>query len=290
MYPYPFSYHRPATIDDALDLIGQFGEDGKVLAGGHSLLPIMKLRLAQPAHLVDITGIDDLRGIREIDGGVEIGALTTHHDILSSSLLASRVGLLPEMAHVVGDQQVRNRGTIGGTLAHADPAADYPAGVLALDATIVTIGPDGSREIAAADFFTGFLETALTSGELISAIRIPSLAEGTGFRYEKMANPASGYATVGVAAVVTLAPDGSIFGARIGITGASDVAWRATLVEEALVGTTPSDESIRAAANLAIGDQELLADVHAPAEYREQVTRNLVFRAVKIAIGNAAGR
>lgn len=287
MYPYPFSYHRPGTVADALALIGQFGEDGKVLAGGHSLLPIMKLRLAQPAHLVDITGISDLRGIREIDGGVEIGALTTHHDILTSTVLAAKVGLLPEMAHVVGDQQVRNRGTIGGTLAHADPAADYPAGVLALDATIVTIGPEGSREIAAADFFTGFLETALQSGELISAIRVPALGERTGYRYEKMANPASGYATVGVAAVVTVAEDGTISAARIGITGASDVAWRATAVETALVGATPSDESIRAAANLAIDGQELLSDVHAPADYRERVTKNLVFRAVKNAIADA---
>jgi carbon-monoxide dehydrogenase medium subunit len=289
MYPYPFSYHRPASITEALDLIGQFGDEGKVLAGGHSLLPVMKLRLAQPAHLVDITGISDLRGIREIDGGIQIGALTTHHDILSSSILAAQSGLLPEMAEVVGDQQVRNRGTIGGTLAHADPAADYPAGVLALEATIVTVGPEGSREIAAADFFTGFLETALGSSELITSIRVPSLGERTGYRYEKMANPASGYATVGVAAVATVAADGSLSTVRVGITGASDVAWRATSVEEALVGTMPSDQSIRSAAALAIGERELLSDVHAPAEYRERVTRNLVFRAVKHAIADATG-
>ena len=287
MYPYPFSYHRPGTVADALELIGSLGDDGKVLAGGHSLLPIMKLRLAQPAHLIDITGIETLRGIRETDGGVEIGALTSHHEILTSSLLNSTVGLLPEMAHVVGDQQVRNRGTIGGTLAHADPAADYPAGVLALDAQIVTVGPDGTREIAATDFFTGFLETALGSGELITAVRIPALGDRTGFRYEKMSNPASGYATVGVAAVVSVAEDGTISAARIGITGASEVAWRATAVEEALQGTVPADDAIRSAADLAIGDRDMLSDVHASADYRERVTKNLVFRSMKRAVERA---
>lgn len=288
MYPYPFTYHRPSSVAEALTLIGEFGADGKVLAGGHSLLPVMKLRLAQPAHLVDITGLDDLRGIREVQGGVEIGALTTHHEILASSLLAAKAGLLPEMANVVGDQQVRNRGTIGGTLAHADPAADYPAGVLALDATIVTLGPAGTREIPASEFFTGFLETALEDGELITAIRVTTLSDSTGNRYEKMANPASGYATVGVAAVVTLDSDGSIAVAQVGITGASDVAWRATAVEQALAGTTPDDDGLRAAATLAIDGQELLSDVHAPAEYRERVTRNLVFRALKRAIASAS--
>jgi len=290
MYPYPFSYHRPGTLSDALTLIGELGDEGKVMAGGQSLLPIMKLRLAQPAHLIDITGIEDLNGIREVDGGVEIGALVTHRDILTSPVLAAKVGLLTEMAHVVGDQQVRNRGTIGGTLAHADPAADYPAGMLALDATIVAIGPDGSREIAATDFFTGLLETSLNAGELISAVRVPVLGDRTGFRYEKVANPASGYATVGVAAVVTVADDGSISDARIGITGASDVAWRAVAVESALVGTTPSDESLREAAKLAIDNQDMMSDVHASAEYRERVTRNLVFRAVKHAIADATGQ
>lgn len=288
MYPYPFSYHRPNSVSEALQLIGEFGDEGKVLAGGHSLLPIMKLRLAQPAHLVDITGLDDLRGITAQDGGVRIGALATHHDILTSSLLVESAGLLPEMANVVGDQQVRNRGTIGGTLAHADPAADYPAGILALDATIVATGPDGDREIPASEFFTGFLETAIEPNELITSIQIPSLPANAGYRYEKLANPASGYAIVGVAAIVDLAADGTIASARIGITGASDVAWRATEVEEALAGASPDDATLKDAAALAVGDRELLVDVHAPAGYRDRVTKNLTFRALKAATARAS--
>ena len=288
MYPYPFSYHRPATVGEALQLIGEFGDEGKVLAGGHSLLPVMKLRLAQPTHLVDISALDDLRGVTLVDGGVSIGALSTHHDILTDPILVERFGLLPEIAQVVGDQQVRNRGTIGGTLAHADPAADYPAGILALDATIVVTGPNGEREIAATGFFTGFLQTAIESNELITAIRLTGLSKTAGYRYEKLANPASGYATVGVAAIVDLAPDGTVAAARIGITGASDVAWRASAVEDALVGVRPDDHAaIKDAAALAIGDRELLSDVHAPADYRERVTKNLVFRAVKAAAARA---
>lgn len=288
MYPYPFSYHRPASVTEALQLIEEHGEDGKVLAGGHSLLPVMKLRLAQPSHIIDITRLDDLRGITAADGSIRIGALTTHHDILTSELLAESVGLLPEMAHVVGDQQVRNRGTIGGTIAHADPAADYPAGILALDATIIATGPNGERQIPASEFFTGFLETAIEPNELVTAITIPALSPSTGFRYEKLANPASGYAIVGVAAIVDLAADGTIARARIGITGASDVAWRATEVEDALVGASLDDDALKQAAALAVGDRELLVDVHAPEGYRERVTKNLVFRAVKRAAERAS--
>ncbi len=289
MYPYPFSYHRPATVSEALQLIGEYGDDGKVLAGGHSLLPVMKLRLAQPGHLVDITGLVDLRGVTAVDGGVSIGALTTHHDILTNPNLVERFGLLTEMAHVVGDQQVRNRGTIGGTLAHADPAADYPAGILALDATIIATGPDGEREIPASEFFTGFLQTAIEPNELITAIRVADLPDTAGYRYEKLANPASGYAIVGVAAIVDLAPDGNIASARIGITGASDVAWRASATEEALVGVSPDDDAtIKAAAALATEERELLSDIHAPADYRARVTKNLVFRAIRTASARAA--
>lgn len=280
MYPYPFEYHRPSSVSEALTMLGEYGDEGKLLAGGHSLLPVMKLRLAQPAHLIDITGLSDLSGIRVNGDVVEIGALTTHHDILTSSDLQQHVPLLPQMANVVGDQQVRNRGTIGGTLAHADPAADYPAGILALEAEIVTLGPNGERVIPAAEFFIGFLETALQPDEIITAIRVHVAAAGTTSRYEKLANPASGYAIVGIAAVISRDDSGTITRARIGITGASDLAWRATATESALEGTQPTVESVKAAAELAIEGRDLLEDIHAPASYRERVCKNLIGRAV----------
>ena len=287
MHPYPFSYHRPTSIDDALAMLGQFGDTGKLLAGGHSLLPVMKLRLAQPEHLIDITGLSDLSGVR-LDGDVvSIGALTTHHQLEMDAILATSAGLLPELAHVVGDQQVRNRGTLGGALAHADPAADYPAGVLALDAEIVARGPNGERTIPIDEFFVGFLTTALEPDEILTTIRVPALAANTGYRYEKLQNPASGYAIVGVAAVVTLTADGRVSAVRVGVTGAGDMAYRAQAVEDALIGATPTLDSVKTAAESAVDGIDLLSDIHAPAEYRARVTKNLVRRAVLKAVERA---
>ena len=279
MHPLPFSFHKATSIDDALTQIREHEDDGKVLSGGQSLLPVMKLRLASPGMLIDITGLDELRGIRETAGGYEIGALTSH-----STLATSNVPLLSEIATRIGDQQVRNLGTIGGALAHADPAADYPAGALALGITIVARSADGEREIAIDDFFQEFMTTALAPTELLTAIRVPALPANTGASYQKLANPASGYATAGVAAVVTLAGDGTIENARIGITGAADIAYRATTVEDALRGSTPDEASVKAAATSAVEGRTLLSDVQASAEYRAQVTPNLVRRAVLTAV------
>ena len=287
MHPYPFTYHRPASIEDALSLLGQFGDSGKLLAGGHSLLPVMKLRLAQPEHLIDITGLSDLAGVSLEGDVVSIGALTTHHQLATDPILATSAGLLAEIAHVVGDQQVRNRGTLGGALAHADPAADYPAGVLALDAEIVARGPNGERTIPIDEFFVGFLTTALEPDEILTSIRVPALAANTGYRYEKLQNPASGYAIVGVAAVVTLDANGNVSAARIGVTGAGDMAYRPQAVENALVGTIPTVDSVKAAAESAVDGIELLSDIHAPADYRARVTKNLVRRAVLKAVERA---
>ncbi|HYI25256.1 MAG TPA: xanthine dehydrogenase family protein subunit M [Thermomicrobiales bacterium] len=289
MYSYPFSYHRPGSIDEALTMLADFGDDGKMIAGGQSLLPAMKLRLAAPGHLVDITRIPELGAVRETSGGVEIGALVTHRQVASDAAISAHAGLLAEIANVVGDLQVRNLGTIGGTLAHADPAADYPAGVLALDAEIVARGPDGERTIPVSEFFLGLFTTALEPNEIVTSVRVADLPARTGYRYEKLANPASGYALVGVAAVVRLDDSGAIAEARIGITGASDVAWRPQSVESALVGATPDDATLRAAAASAIDGREMLADVHAPADYRARVTRNLVRRAVLTAASRAQG-
>jgi len=286
MHPYPFAYHRASSIEDALHLLATHADEGKLLAGGHSLLPVMKLRLAQPGHIIDITGLDELRGVRQLDSAIEIGALTTHHEVGSDPIVREHAGLLAQIAHVVGDQQVRHRGTIGGALAHADPAADYPAGVLTLDAEIIAHGPDGERVIPIADFFVGFLTTSLDPGELITGIRIPAQA-GTGFRYEKMANPASGYAIVGVAAIVSTASNGSIDDIRVGITGATDTAFRATSVEDALRGGPGDLETVKAAASKATDGKDVLGDIHAPVEYRTRITQNLTRRAILTALERA---
>lgn len=283
MHPYPFTYHRATSVDDALNLLQEYPDDGKLLAGGHSLLPAMKLRLAQPGHLIDISRLTDLRGITRDGNTITIGALTTHVQIEESDVLRDACPILPAAAHVIGDQQVRNRGTIGGVLAHADPAADYPAVVLALDATIVATSPAGEREIPIGDFFQGFLTTALRTDELLTAIRIPVLPASTGMAYQKLANHASGYAIVGIAAIVTV-KDGVVAQARIGITGAADHAYRADGVEAALTGQAANEETLKAAADRAVDGIELLDDLHAPADYRAQVTRNLTRRALQTAL------
>ncbi|MGB3306332.1 MAG: xanthine dehydrogenase family protein subunit M [Thermomicrobiales bacterium] len=287
MHPYPFDYHRATSVDEAIRLLGEHEDDGKILAGGHSLLPVMKLRLAQPAILIDITALDELRGVRLNGDTVEIGALTTHHDIETDAVLAEHLPLLPAIAHVVGDQQVRHRGTFGGTLAHADSAGDYPAGVLALGGEIVARGPNGERTIPVDEFFQGFLTTALEPNELLTSVRIPALTSATGTSYQKFANPASGYAIVGVAVVLRKGGNGAIDSIRVGITGTADAAYRATAVEEALNGTTPDDAALKAATAHATDGIEVLGDQHAPADYRARVTQNLVRRAVQDALANA---
>ncbi|HEV2073995.1 MAG TPA: xanthine dehydrogenase family protein subunit M [Thermomicrobiales bacterium] len=286
MHPYPFAYRRASTVNEALALLAS-EEEPKLLAGGQSLLPVMKLRLAQPGTLIDISEIADLRGVRLDGDTLVIGALTTHHDLETDPLIATHAPLLAEAARVVGDQQVRNRGTIGGVLAHADPAADYPAGVLALEATVTATGPNGEREIPVTGFFQGFMTSALAENELLTSIRIPILDGARGTSYQKLANPASGYAIVGVAAVVTLTADGSVGSLKLGLTGVGDVAYRATAVEEALAGQQPTAEAVKEAASHAVDGIEPLGDLHAPAAYRGKVARNLSRRAIMIAVERA---
>ena len=280
MNPAPFDYHRAASLDDAIALLQEHGDAAKLLAGGHSLLPLLKLRLAQPEHLIDIGGLQDLRGVRADGDTLRIGALTTHHALEADPILQDRCPLLAETAATIGDRQVRNRGTIGGALCHADAAADYPAAVLALDADLVARGPNGERTIPAAEFFLGFLTTALAPDEILTEIRVPALPPATGASYQKLANQASGYALVGVAAVVTLGPDGSCRRARVGITGAGSTHLRATAVEAALEGATLDDATVRAAAQTAGDGLDLLDDHHAPAPYRLRVLRGLTARAL----------
>ncbi|MDQ4099387.1 MAG: xanthine dehydrogenase family protein subunit M [Chloroflexota bacterium] len=288
MHPAPFTYHRAGSVAEALNLLQQYPEDGKLLAGGQSLLPVMKLRLAQPAHLIDISRLDELSGVRRDGDTIHVGALTTHYEIEHNEILRETCPILPEAAHVVGDQQVRNLGTLGGVLAHADPAADYPASILALDAHIIARGLDGERVIPAPDCFVGFLTTALQPHELLTEVRIPVPPAGTGMTYQKVANQASGYAVVGVAVVVNLADDGTIARSRIGITGAGDHAVRAFAVESALQGKQPDEATLRAAAESATEGIDLLDDHAAPLAYRDRVTRNLTRRALTIAVERAS--
>jgi carbon-monoxide dehydrogenase medium subunit len=285
MNPSSFDYYRPDTVNEAIALLQEHGENVKLLAGGHSLLPIMKLRLAEPEALIDLGRISALRGVSDTDGGLSIGALTTHRQVATDPMIDRRAPLLAVTARHVGDRQVRARGTIGGALAHADAAADYPAAILALDATMVAEGPSGERRIASGDFFLDFLTTALEPTEVLTRIEIPAQPDGAGWSYQKLANQASGYAIVGVAVLLVVGEDGKISEARIGGTGMAAVPWRAVEAEQALRGAAADDDSaITAAANLIDLDIEALDDLHGSAEYRRRVARGLTRRAIQEAI------
>jgi carbon-monoxide dehydrogenase medium subunit len=252
MYPASFEYHRADSVDQALALLTQYGDDSKLIAGGHSLLPVMKLRFAQPAHLIDIRRVPELAGIREEGGAVRIGATTTHAAVAASDVIRHRVPMLAEAAGRIADAQVRNMGTIGGSLAHADPAADLPAVTLALGAELRVVGRRGPRTIPVDEFFTGMFSSALASDEVLVEVRVPIPPERTGGAYEKYADPASGYAVVGVAAMVTLRDGGVVQRARVAMTGYASYAGRLTGVEEALTGKAVTPEQIEAAARRAI--------------------------------------
>jgi carbon-monoxide dehydrogenase medium subunit len=290
MIPAPFEYHAAKSLDEALRLIERHGDEAKVLAGGHSLLPLMKLRLATPRYIVDIGRLRDLSYIREEGGKIAIGALTTHADVEASALLRQKSPLLPETAGTIGDMQVRNRGTIGGSLAHADPAADYPASILALDAEIVATSKAGTRTIPATEFFVGLLTTQLRPGEILTEIRVPIFSAHTGSAYEKSYQPASGFAVVGAAAVVTLDAKGAVESVAIGMTGLADKAYRAFAAEKALRGKKPGAPEIAAAAALAAKGIEPLTDIHASAEYRTEMAAVYARRALTRAAERAGGR
>ncbi len=284
MFPAAFDYYAPASLQEA---VGLLGNGNKILAGGHSLLPLMKLRLAEPPALVDIGRIPGLDGIRDEGDTIVIGARTTHAAIERSDLLRQKVPLLCQTASVIGDLQVRSRGTIGGSLAHADPGGDFPAAIAALEAELTAVGPAGSRAIPVRDFFQGLMSTALADTEILTEIRIKALPPRTGTSYQKFANPASRYAIVGVAAVVTLGRDGTIGQAAIGITGLSDRAFRASAVESALAGKRPVESDVAPAAEQADHGQDALGDIHASERYRRHLSHVLTKRAVLEAAGRA---
>ncbi|MSS70271.1 MAG: xanthine dehydrogenase family protein subunit M [Candidatus Latescibacteria bacterium] len=286
MIPSAFDYYAPKTLARAVALLQQHGEkDARVLAGGHSLLPLMKLRLALPGAVIDLGRVPGLNAVKMSKGKIAIGAMATHYQIESSDLLKKRCPLLPETAGEIGDAQVRNRGTLGGSLAHADPAADWPAAILALDAELEVVGPGGKRTIGAADFFVDLLTTALAPGEILSQIRVTVPPKRSGGAYVKMRQAASGFALVGVAAQVTRDRDGSCAAVAIGITGTSKMAFRARAAEEALRGKRPDEAAIRAASGLATeGIDEFQEDIHASADYRRHLTQVLTQRALTKAV------
>jgi carbon-monoxide dehydrogenase medium subunit len=286
MYPAPFTYFRASSVSEAVNLLVE-NPDAKLLAGGHSLIPAMKLRLSTPSALIDIRRIPELSGIREEGDRIVIGAATVYDDIMRNELVQRTLPILPEALNVVGDLQVRNMGTIGGSLAHADPAADLPAVVLALNAELKAVGPNGERTIPVDQFFVDLFTTALEPTEVLTAISFPKPAPRTGMSYQKFANPASGYAVVGVAAVVTLGADGKVSAARVAVTGAGPYAVRRHAVENALIGQEPTADVIKQAASHASEGMTFNSDIFASEEYRAHLTRVLTERAVSRAVDQA---
>jgi aerobic carbon-monoxide dehydrogenase medium subunit len=288
MIPSEFQYFAPKTVDEAVGLLQQHGDDAKLLAGGHSLLPAMKLRLTQFGALIDVSKIDELKGIL-VNGNVKIGAGATYHAIASSEDVRLACAVLVECVAQIGDIQVRNRGTIGGSLAHADPAADLPALVLALDASVHAKGPGGERDIGAGDMFVEMLTTALEANEIITSVTFPKLGSGEGAAYEKLRHPASRYAIVGVAAYVKVGDDGKVESARVAVTGAGPKATRQGDVESALAGGDGSADAVAAAAEKAGEDMDYLGDIHASEEYRRAMVKVFTRRALTKALERARG-
>lgn len=277
MIPAPFEYAAPTSLEEALSLLAQHGEDAKLLAGGHSLVPLMKLRLAGPAMVIDLGRVPGLSGISRSDGALRIGAMTTHAAVERSAEVAGAAPALAEAAHHIGDRQVRALGTIGGSVVHGDPAADLPAVMLALGAEMVLRSRAGERTVKADDFFVGLLETAVRPDEILVEVRVPAGARSA---YEKYPNPASHYAIVGVAAALDL-QGGTVRSARLGVTGAAPVAYRARGAEKALRGQPLTEEAIGRAAEAAYDGRELLGDIHASAEYRAHLVRVFTRRVLR---------
>lgn len=290
MIPAEFEYESPKTLDEALRLLGRHGDEAKILAGGHSLLPLMKLRLAAPRYVVDIGRLRGMDYIREEKEKIAIGALVTHAQVVASELLSEKCPLLAETAAVIGDMQVRNRGTIGGSLAHADPAADYPAAILALDAEMVAQSSSGMRTIPANEFFVDLLTTAIRPGEILTEVRVPARRAGEGASYRKFHQPASGFAIVGAAARVLVGKGDRIDDISLGVTGVASKAYRATAVERALRGKAASDKMIAEACEKAAQGAEPLSDIFASAEYRREMASVFARRAITVAIERAADK
>ena len=283
MIPAKFDYVRPGSLDDAVRALADGGDDAKIIAGGQSLLPLLRLRLAFPELLVDVGGLGELQGVTDVGDALLIGARTTHYQLIHDPLVAEHCGLLAQAASTVADPAIRHRGTLGGALVHADAAGDLPAVALALDATLIARGPGGEREILIADFFVDYLTTTLRPDEILTGIRVPKLG-GWGFRYEKFHRTAQSWATVGVAALVRRS-NGSVAEARIGLTNMGTTPVRASAAEAAAAGGQASREALRAAAARADVGTNPPDDLHGAPDYRRHLARVLTGRALAAAAG-----
>ena len=287
MIPSGFEYHTPSSVEEALSLLAQH-EDAKVIAGGHSLLPMMKLRFAEPAHLVDVNGISELKGIREDGNTIRIGAMTRENELIASSIIREKCPLISDAAKLIADPQVRNRGTIGGDIAHGDPSNDHPAIMLALDARFVVKGPDGERVLPASGFFLGTFWTQLEEGELLTEIQVPVLASGTGYAFNKLKRKTGDYATAASPVVLTM--DGERCAEiRIGLTNVAPMAIRAEPAEDVLRGQVISDVLIEQAAQEVMNVCEPAEDLRGDAEYKTHMAAEMARRSIRDALARARG-
>lgn len=287
----PFDLHTPSTIDEAVRVLADCrrrGEDAKLLAGGQSLLPALNLGLAMPAHVVSLNHVAGLDSVRHDTDTLAIGARTTHAQLAASDLVQTRCPILAETAAGIGDVQVRNRGTLGGSLGHCDPAADYPAVLLLLDAEMCLTGPNGERNVAVQDFFVDYMTTSLAEDEVLTEVRVPIPSQGSGMAYRKFTRVEGGFAIVGVAASVSLRPDGMLRSVRIGLCGGAAVPVRVSAVEDGMQGRTPDDtwlDEVAAAAYAAARDP--VAELHAAADYKREMIRVFTRRAAAAALERA---
>ena len=290
MKPPSFEYFAPTTVEEAVSLLGEQPGEAKILAGGQSLVPLLNMRLARPAALIDLNRVAGLDYIREADGKLTIGAMTRQRAVERSELVQRLHPLLHEATRCIAHPQIRNRGTVGGSLAHADPAAEYPAVAVALDAELRAAGPNGSRSIKSSDFFTTYLTTVLQPDEVLTEIRLPRLPERSGWSFLEISRRHGDFALTGVAATVTLNGGGSCSAARIVLFGVAPTPLRAHEAEQLLAGEAPSDALFEQAGKLAReAIDEPLSDVHAPAQYRRHVAQVLTRRALAEAVGRAEG-
>jgi len=287
MIPGPFSYHRPASVADAIRLLSTFGDDARPLAGGHSLVPMMKLRLATPEHLIDLHGIDGLKGIRREGNTIVIGAMTTQHDLLASDVIANSLPILHETALLIADPQVRYRGTIGGNVANGDPGNDMPALMMTLGASYRLEGPGGARDLPASEFYQGAYFTALEPGEILTSISVPAAAAGHGYAYEKLKRKIGDYATAAAAVVLTMA-GGKVTSCSIGLTNLNETPLLATDAAKAVIGTSLDEATLKKAAAAAVAIMAPASDARGPAEYRKHVGGIMVTRALTRAAARAS--
>lgn len=289
MIPPTFEYHAPRSVADAIRLLGDLGPDAKLLAGGHSLLPMMKMRFAQPGHLVDLGKIAALRGIAQVGDAIHIGAMSTEHDLLHSALLAEKLPLLVEGAAQVADPQVRYKGTIGGDVSHGDPANDHPALMLALDASFVLSGPRGERTVPAAEFFVGLYSTLLEPDEILTQIRVPIPAAGSGWSYQKLKRKTGDFATAATAVVLGV-QGGKVARAAIALTNAAATPLRAAAAEQALVGRALDEAALNEAARLAMGICAPAPDQRGDAAYKTAMCGEMTRRALLAAHARTSAR